>query len=307
MKVGAHRLDSETFFYGLGTVKLGLPFSATRALCDGFDAARRARRYSKHKALGRALLKAHPESRGIIDSTRGSAPIDARVQGLIPGFADMVARAQQIVAAEGAALDPEPGEPYGNLLTDAAIERNPIFFDVASQPSLVAMVADYLGTAPQLRNISILLSKPRDGLFSSMRYHLDRMDTGMVGLWINLIDMTPENGPFTFVPADQSEQVCASLDYYRTSWTGQTRVEDSDIERIVGADACTPVAGPAGTGHWFVDTSRCLHMGGRCRTGMRAALHIRYCLPHKIGPTYRDRFVAQAGDDPLRRALLLLD
>ena len=113
--------------------------------------------------------------------------------------------------------------------------------------------------------------------------------------------------PFTFVPADQSEKVCSSLDYYRTSWTGQTRVEDEDIDRIVGAEACTPVAGRAGTGHWFVDTSRCLHMGGRCRTGMRAALHIRYCLPHKIGPTYRDRFIDQAGDDPLRRALLLLD
>lgn len=307
MKVGAHRLDSETLFYGLGTVKLGLPFTTTRALCDGFDTVRRARRYMRHKALGRSLVQAHPASRGVIDQRRGSAPIDETVQALIPGFAEMVARAQQIVAARGEALDPEPGEPYGNLLTDAELRRNPIFFDVASQPSLVAMVADYLGIAPQLRNISILLSKPREGLFSSMRYHLDRMDTGMVGLWINLIDMTPENGPFTFVPADQSEKVCSSLDYYRTSWTGQTRVEDEDIDRIVGAEACTPVAGRAGTGHWFVDTSRCLHMGGRCRTGMRAALHIRYCLPHKIGPTYRDRFIDQAGVDPLRRALLLLD
>ena len=292
----------EELVYGLGVVKLGMSFSVVRKISDFIDVLRNLGIYRHHRKKADLLLARYPQMRGTISRELGCGRLK---EVLIPGFEEMIATARTLVSKKQAGVKIPADEPYINLIDDLDLVENPIFFNVATSPELVAAVTDYLGIMPQLRNISILFSRPGDGLFSSKQFHLDKLDCGMVGLWVNVIDTSSENGPFTFVPAHTSQRVCRRYGYERQTFVSHTRISDEEMKDVVSPDEVIPVQGSVQGNTWLVDTSRCFHMGGRCAKGIRATLHIRYCLPHKIDSTYRYRLAPCDHGQPLAKDLLL--
>jgi len=293
----------EEAVYGVGMIKMGMDFKTVRSASDSIDCLRHFGVWHRHRKAGRALLKEHPFPNPIIDPQRGCGIIP---DGLIDNFEPLLEKARRISREAADRVEQPKDEPYINALDDQTLAENPDFFALAAQPRLIAAVTKYLGILPQIRNISILLSRPSVGQFSSMNWHLDKLDSGLLGFWVNLFDMPPETGPFSYIPADWSDKVRTAYDYDRKTYLGQTRVSDADLSTIVPTEKINSVGGPAFSSRHFVDTSRCFHMGGRCRAGIRANLHIRYALPHKIEPTYRERLLKAAGNDSWHHKLLLM-
>lgn len=293
--------NKDELLYGVGVSKLGMPYEVMRRISDTVDRTRNSALWKAHKKAGEELVAQFPEARGVIDPVRGFGSL---TREHIPGWDELFEQGAKLVAEKAAKLEQPSNEPYVQYMDSIDLQRFPIFFKIATDPKVVAILSAYHGIAPQLRNISILGTKPVEGVFSSMQWHLDRMDTGYTGLWINLIETDSQCGPFTFIPADTSRRICDATDQDRRHFLGDTRVADGDIAKFGGTPEIRELVGKPGENSYFVDTSRCLHMGGRCRAGMRAALHIRYSLPHKIGSTYRERFKHCDLSTPMAKLLL---
>ena len=75
--------------------------------------------------------------------------------------------------------------------------------DFALSDALLSLVTNYLGTIPHLNRIDLLYSVNHGGeeAISSQIYHLDPEGTRQAKLFMNLRDVGPDEGPFTFIPA----------------------------------------------------------------------------------------------------------
>jgi hypothetical protein len=130
-------------------------------------------------------------------------------------------------------------------------------------------VTRYLGTVPILSDVSIMVSLPNLSEIGSQLYHLDFADDRQVKLFVCLDEVTDEHGPFTFLPAQQSQSVVDGLRYDR----GRLTIEE--VERFLGPGKAIALTGQPGQG-MLVDTSRCLHYGSRQNSRTRVMLLVQY-------------------------------
>lgn len=115
---------------------------------------------------------------------------------------------------------------------------------------------------------------------------------------VNLIDVEAESGPFTFLAADDSDELARRVDWR------SGRVQDDDVLGALSADSIQNAAGKAGSGV-CIDTSRCFHFGARARGKPRYVMIFNFTGSYKLVDEVDLPALYQAyKGDPLRRGLL---
>jgi hypothetical protein len=201
---------------------------------------------------------------------------------------------------------PEKGKDYFiPLFTRDTYRLHPEILELGLDRRLLALASDYFGSLPILRMIQVFWTPHGDGdLEGSQLYHFDRPKLGdrQLKLVVNLVDVTPEDGPFTFVPANLSAKVAAN------ERPDGGRYSDEQVYRHAPEEDAYPLTGPVGTGV-FVDTNRCLHYGARSRGKDRLILIAQYVRADRLLKDREYEYIdlTQAvppQDDPLREHAL---
>jgi hypothetical protein len=193
-----------------------------------------------------------------------------------------------------------------SILTNQDLARNPKLVDFALSDSLLGLVTNYLGTIPHLNRIDLLYSVNHGGeeAISSQIYHLDPEGTRQAKLFMNLRDVGPDEGPFTFIPASETTRIVNAIRKRRLEDTQMAagRYSDDELEAVGGLKKAISVDGPKGSAA-LVDTSRCLHFGSRVKPGTyRLCLYIQYCTSREHGNMFD---ASRHANDPVRYLALI--
>ena len=193
-----------------------------------------------------------------------------------------------------------------STLTNQDLARNPKLIDFALSDPLLSLVTNYLGTIPHLNRIDLLYSIDHGGeeAISSQIYHLDPEGTRQAKLFMNLRDVGPDEGPFTFIPAAETTRIVNAIKKRRLEDTAMAagRYSDDELEAVGGLDKAIAVDGPKGSAA-LVDTSRCLHFGSRVKPGTyRLCLYIQYCTSREHGNMFD---ASRHANDPVRYLALV--
>jgi len=193
-----------------------------------------------------------------------------------------------------------------SILTNQDLAKNPELIDFALSDSLLSLVTNYLGTIPHLNRIDLLYSVNHGGqeAISSQIYHLDPEGTRQAKLFMNLRDVGPDEGPFTFIPASETTRIVNAIKKRRLDDTEMAagRYSDEELEAVGGLEKAISVAGRKGSAA-LVDTSRCLHFGSRVKPGTyRLCLYIQYCTSREHGNMFD---ASRHANDPVRYLALV--
>mgnify|MGYP000288141812 CR=1 FL=1 len=150
-------------------------------------------------------------------------------------------------------------------------------FRLATDPSVVKAVADYLGSFPWLYNITAVFS-PSSGQTGasttedwrgSQLFHRDGEDRRLLKLWVLCGDVAAEHGPTMVLPAALSQRIALRLRYS----PGGKLPDEPFLDHW---DSLTPAVGAAGT-VYATDTARCFHFGSRTlEESSRLVLMVHY-------------------------------
>jgi len=165
------------------------------------------------------------------------------------------------------------GEAYNksyffNILTIEDLRRHPVLVDFALSTAVTEAVTGYLGRIPRLNSVGVFYSSVNDTIDGSQMYHADGDALTQVKCFVNVWDVGPGSGAFTFLPKPQTSRVLRSGGLLKT-------ISDEDVFRTVPEEKQVTVVGSPGSGV-FVDTSRCLHQGSRAREQPRLVFQFQY-------------------------------
>ena len=152
-----------------------------------------------------------------------------------------------------------------NLLDDGDLRTNPELIDFALSDPLFSIVTNYFGTIPSLAGVNLIYSVPRltpDEHISSQLFHRDPEGLTLAKVFLNIFDVDDAHGPFTFIPARQSERIVPAILRKRRQAGGwsRARYDDEEVRAQGGLDGVVRLLGPAGTAA-IADTSRCSMRG----------------------------------------------
>ena len=280
--------------------------SAGRAMLAVSEAATAPRDAVRRRAVGMTYARQHPNAR--LDRNNGYALLSP---GDLPGAAEIIALSQRLFAEKQRELEEAAGPDTAlhakkwafmrSVLSNQDLARNSELIDFALSDGLLSPVTHYLGIVPHLNRIDLLYSVAHGGdeAISSQMYHLDPEGLRQAKLFLNLRDVGPEEGPFTFIPALDTQRIVKAVKQRRPADTemAMARFLDSELAEVGGHDKAISVMGPAGSAG-LVDTSRCLHFGSRVKPGTyRLCLYIQYCASREHGNMFDpSRYAA----DPVR-------
>lgn len=212
----------------------------------------------------------------------------------------------QVKADEQARTDKQRKRLFlRNLLSNDDLARYPELVRFALSDCLLREVIGYLRTVPHLNRVDLLHSVPRDAddTIASQLYHLDPEGFTQAKLFVNLNDVGPDEGPFTFIPAAESARIVREIAARRRA-RGEPnigRYTDAEIAEVGGLASQISLTGPRGTAA-IIDTSRCLHCGSRVKPGTyRLCLYIQFCTSREHGNLFD---LKPFREDGLRRLLL---
>ncbi len=104
----------------------------------------------------------------------------------------------------------------------------------------------------------------------SQNWHFDPW-VNAVKLFLNICDVGEDDGPFTFFPADKSEEIINSTPYRDEALLDQSALDEmAHHSAVLGT-------GPAGNGI-LCQTPRCLHAGSRVKRRNRIVLLVHYAI-----------------------------
>ncbi len=140
------------------------------------------------------------------------------------------------------------------------------FVQIAIDERVLGVVAAYFEDAPLLDYVYLLHSSHKPGPFKvSQLWHKDYDDTAVLKLFAYFTDCeTDEDGQFTFLPADISRQATFSLHSHRPD----DALGIPDVHSHARAMKAPKLSA------FFVDTSRCYHMGSRVAPGHERLLYM---------------------------------
>jgi hypothetical protein len=188
-----------------------------------------------------------------------------------------------------------------SVLTNDDLRQHPELVDFALSDALLGPVTNYFGAVPHLNRIDLLYSVAHGGdeAISSQVYHFDPEGTRQAKLFLNLRDVGPDEGPFTFIPAAESRRIVKAIRSTREDDgdMAMARYLDRELAAVGGLDKAVRVMGPPQSAA-LVDTSRCLHCGSRVKPGTyRLCLFIQYCTSRERGNVFdAERYAS----DPVR-------
>ena len=190
----------------------------------------------------------------------------------LPHLDRLIEEAGEIIRERGGKEHSDIQYPFlQSLLFPGDLKKYPAFLDFVTSTELLATVIHYLGTIPVLSKVrppgvrfmesNVKLDPdshlpPRD----SQLYHIDFYDSPQVYVLVLVEDVTPECGPWTFLPASTTDRVAKELGYRGRGYG--YRVQDADVYQHVDKSGEIVFAYPKGT-VLFIDSSRCFHFGSR--------------------------------------------
>ncbi len=195
--------------------------------------------------------------------------------------------------------------PINILQTDDLFEHRALI-DLAVHDDILAAVTAYFGQVPRLYNLMMWWSPPNQAVEGSRLYHYDHRDNRQAKVFINLTDVTEDNGPLHFLSPADSRKVDAKVGY------SQGRYSDEEVYTAVSKSDVKTAVGEAGRG-FIVDTGRCLHYGSRGNRSDRFILLVSFARVNSAKPgkgcrvldPVRERLVREFYDsDPVRAAVL---
>ena len=154
---------------------------------------------------------------------------------------------------------------------------NEAIFRLATDPVLLAPIADYLGGIPVLQTAMISYSPNRESVGQSQYYHLDSEDHRQIKCNIYIKDVDEDTGPLTIMRADDTRRLFDRLHQQGAAPNRGTYLDD-DLVRSAsgpGPGEAESLCGPRGTVS-LVDTSNCFHYGSRRAKKSRLALYFHY-------------------------------
>lgn len=182
-------------------------------------------------------------------------------------LAELLKTSQQRLA-QAASFESTSGKQFFcDLLKPEDHDLDSVFMRFALDERILATAAGYLGAAPFLESISLLHSKPANPQkpISSQRWHRDNTDKAIVKVFVYINDVSPEEGPLTILPLEESRRVPSYLEHY---------LSDTQIAQYASSNAIVSLLGSAGA-TFLVDTNNCFHFGSRC-TKVRLAFVAYY-------------------------------
>ena len=242
-------LPSEPMFRLIRTRRIAGQFGEWRRRRQKAEEIRRTSRYGK-----------------LIDQSKGYFLF---TPDFLPEIGPAVAEAASLFEKKRSKVNTDEAKKpfFANVMNADDIDNCPAIMALAQHPAMFEACAGYLGTYPKLRSIGVYVSVANTSLRQSQMFHYDTNDLNQIKCFINVSDVGENNGPFTFLPADKSRAL-------NLSWRGG-RQADEKVFAKVPSENLIALEGPPGTGG-FIDTSRCLHYGSRCREGYRLVLMIQY-------------------------------
>jgi hypothetical protein len=292
------KIESRLYCYGLG---LGLPYGALNSIANAFDLARNAADIVRRRKLARQILVGSPWT-GFIPREKGYALVGPDT---LPGMAAALEAARAIIEdRRKTGWKARKNNPFYQCERAEDFRDFPALIDFALSEDIVQIISDYYGMVPQLKEIGIWLTPPQDHQFSSQLYHLDKPESQLLKLFLNVGTNDGNSGPLTLLPANVSHKVRQKTRYEAIYFCGDGRLADDTVFSICSAAEQIVLGGAAGTGG-FADTSNCFHFGSRCRSGERKMLTVAFMLPHKAREPRTPLFdlVPEPADEGRRLAL----
>jgi hypothetical protein len=202
-------------------------------------------------------------------------------------YLDRILEDSEVIIAErrGVRLSPKGAyrSYFQELTTAADLENYPSLLDFATSSDMLATVGHYLQCVPALSTTlpsgirfiesNAAFDDQPDEPHDSQLYHIDYYSLPTVYVLVLLEDVTPEHGPWTFLPRAVSQSAAAQLKY----WTRQRgyRVSDNEIYSVVDRHEAIAFCYPRGT-VLFIESSGCFHYGSRNSVKPRFMLMIAY-------------------------------
>jgi hypothetical protein len=211
------------------------------------------------------------------------------------------------------------GQQYSfmrSLLFPGDLEKYPSYLDFITSSELLAVVMDYLGTVPRLSRAQppgvrfmesnlALDEEPHLAPRASQLYHIDFYDSPQVYILVALEEITPECGPWTFLPASVTDRIATQIGYREAGYG--YRVKDEAIRPLIRKGEEIAFTVPKG-GVLFIDSSRCFHFGSRNSVrprfmmmyGLQSPVRCDFALTFTPHQTFPD----QTGRPRLRRMVI---
>lgn len=144
-------------------------------------------------------------------------------------------------------------------LSKGLTTENPLV-RISLEENILQLAGHYLGQIPFLEYVLLTMSLPsKKPLQSSQLWHLDRDNDRMLKFFIYFSDVDEiGDGPFTFIPADESKKVKNSFVL--------KHLPDDQVFNTIDPKCVTQMYGKKWTA-FVCDTSRCYHMGSRLNEG----------------------------------------
>jgi hypothetical protein len=270
-------------------------------MANAFDIARHAPDLARRRKLARAMLVGSPWV-GFVPKKRGCAAV---MPDTLPGTREVLDAVRAVIEdRRKSGWKARSNNPFYQLERPEDFRDYPALMDFALSDAMLQIVCDYYGMVPQLKEIGIWLTPPQTEQFSSQLFHLDKPESRLFKLFLNVDSNTENVGPLTLLPSDVSDKIRAKTSYETIYFRGDGRLSDEDVFSHCSAADQVALAGGAGTGG-FADTSRCFHYGSRCRSGERKMFVVCFMLPHKARNPRTPLFdLVPEPDDEVRRLVL---
>jgi hypothetical protein len=190
----------------------------------------------------------------------------------LPHLERMIEDAQHVIEERrGVVRGGGSRQHFQQLMTDEFLARYPSILDFATSSDVLQSVIGYLGFVPALsaaKPLGVRLAESSmeyvpdwDGQYrASQLFHCDYHDRPMVYVIVCLRDVTPECGPFSFLPRSTSERAMRALGYHGRG--RPYRVADEELYRVVDRKELVECTYPQGT-VLFIDSANCFHYGSR--------------------------------------------
>jgi hypothetical protein len=163
---------------------------------------------------------------------------------------------------------------YLNILSRNDLSAMPELVSLVLSEGILNILAPYYGLIPNLSHIGLFSSSYQDAVaVGTQCAHWDNHDRRHVKMFCYLTDVTKDDGPLTFLPAEKSLWLRKKTG--RLLHTSPFR-DDSEWRKYFTEKDLIHVTGPSGTVA-FLDTTRCLHFGSRCNpNGHRLSLVVHW-------------------------------
>jgi hypothetical protein len=196
---------------------------------------------------------------------------------------EFVASTEADLAAGGEHVRVRPGKEFVVRLQSYGVELGPDdpWFRVVSSSRLLDLANTYLEMWSKLEYVDVWYSVPQPAAaerISSQRWHRDYNDKHLLKVFLYLVDVDEEMGPFQYVAGSQPGGPYA--DVWPWQPLGQNYPTEEELEGRIAADAVKTFTGPAGT-LVFCNTAG-FHRGGFSTTKPRVLATATYSSPASL-------------------------